>query len=407
MPRTLHRLSPLRVQKLKRKGLHSDGGGLYLRVSDSGTKGWIFRFGENGKLHDHGLGPIHTISLPGAREIARECRELRLQGIDPIAHRRAAIGSVKASQARSMTFAACAAAYISSHEAGWSNAMHRHQWTSSLKQYVYPVIGELPVASIDTALTMKVIEPIWKSIPETASRIRGRIESILDWARVRGYREGENSARWRGHLDHLLPPRSKVQRVEHLAALPYDQIGAFMAKLRGDTSIGARALEFAVLTATRSGEVLGARWSEIDLDNAVWVIPGSRMKAREEHRVPLSRPAIAVLKAMQAVRRNDLVFPGRQGKLSQRTMLLTLQRLGRDDVTVHGFRSSFRDWAAERSTFPREVAEQALAHAIGSQVEAAYRRGDLFEKRRKLMAAWADYCSKPARIGEVVSIRRA
>ena len=404
MPRTLNKLSPLRVQKLKRKGLHSDGGGLYLRISDSGTKGWIFRFGENGKLRDHGLGPIHTISLPRARELARECRELRLQGIDPIAHRRAVIGSVKASQAKAMSFRQCADAYIASHEAGWSSAVHRQQWTNSIQQHVHPVIGDLPIASIDTALTMKVIEPIWRAIPETASRVRGRIEAVLDWARVSGFRSGENPARWRGHLDHLLPARSRVHRVEHLAALPYDQIGAFMAKLRGDTSIGARALEFAILTATRSGEVLGAKWTEIDLDNAMWVIPGGRMKAREEHRVPLSKPAIAVLKAMHAIRRNDFVFAGRRGGLSNKVMLKTLERLGRSDITTHGFRSSFRDWASERTNYPNHVVEQALAHAIGSPVEAAYRRGDLFEKRTRLMAAWADYCGKPARIGEVVSI---
>jgi integrase len=407
MARTLNKLSPLRVQKLRRKGLHSDGGGIYLRISDSGTKGWIFRFGDSGKLHDHGLGPVHTVSLPEARELAQECRKLRRQGIDPIAHRRAAIASRKASQAKTMTFAECAAAYIASHEAGWRNAVHSRQWTNSLQQHVNPVIGALPVAAIDTGLVMKVIEPIWTKIPETATRLRGRVESILDWARVRGYRDGENPARWRGHLDHLLPARSKVQRVEHYAALPYAEIGSFMAELRQQTSISARALEFLILTAARRGEALEARWTEIDIPNAVWTIPASRMKADREHRVPLSGAALAVLKGMQAVRRNEFVFPGRHGQFESKALFRVLQRLGRGDITAHGFRSSFRDWASERSTFPREVAEMALAHAIESQVEAAYRRGDLFEKRTRLMAAWADYCGKPARIGEVVSIRRA
>jgi integrase len=404
MARTLNKLSPLRVQKLRRKGLHSDGGGLYLRISDSGTKGWIFRFGDSGKLHDHGLGPVHTVSLPEARGLAQECRKLRLQGIDPIAHRRAAIASRKAMQAKSMTFAECAAAYIASHEAGWRNAVHSRQWTNSLQQHVHPVIGALPVAAIDTGLVMKVIEPIWTKIPETATRLRGRVESILDWARVRGYRDGENPARWRGHLDHLLPARSKVQRVEHYAALPYAEIGSFMAELRQQTSISARALEFLILTAARRGEALEARWTEIDIPNAVWTIPASRMKADREHRVPLSGAALAVLKRMQAVRRNEFVFPGRHGQFESKALFRVLQRLGRGDITAHGFRSSFRDWASERSNFPREVAEMALAHAIGSQVEAAYRRGDLFEKRRKLMGAWAEYCDKPARTGDVVPI---
>jgi integrase len=406
MPRTLHRLSPLKVQKLKRKGLHADGGGLYLRISDSGTKGWIFRFGENGKLHDHGLGPTHTVSLPEAREAALECRKLRLQGIDPITHKRAAKAAGKVSQAKSITFAEAAASYVQSHERGWS-AIHARQWVNSLQQSVYPIISGLPVSSIDTAIVMKVLEPIWTKTPETASRVRGRIESILDWSRVRGFRDGENPARWRGHLDHLLSARSKIQKVEHLAALPHAEIGGLMEQVRQQTSIPARALEFAILTATRTNEVLGAKWDEIDLANALWTIPASRMKRGNEHRVPLSSAAVAVLKDMATLRRNEFVFPGRQGPYETKAMLRVLQGLGRNDITVHGFRSSFRDWASERTNYPNHVVEQALAHAIGSQVEAAYRRGDLFEKRRKLMAAWADYCGKPAKIGEVVSIRRA
>jgi integrase len=405
MPRTLNRLSPLKVQKLRRKGLHADGGGLYLRVSESGTKAWMFRFGENGRLRDMGLGPLHTISLPRARELARECRELRLQGIDPIAHRRAALAARRASDAKAMTFKQCADAYIASHEAGWRNRLHRQQWGNTLEQHVHPTLGALAVAAIDTGLVLKAIEPIWKTIPETASRVRGRIESILDWAKARGYRTGENPARWRGHLDHLLPPRAKVARVKHHAALPYAEIGTFMAKLRQDSSAGARTLEFTILAAARTGEVLGATWDEIDMGSMVWTIPGERMKGGREHRVPLSDAALVLLRQMRGVRINDFVFPGLRGKLSHKTMQLVLRRMGRERLTVHGFRSSFRDWAAERTSFPREVAEMALAHAVGSDVERAYQRGDLFDKRRKLMAAWAEFCAKPSGAGAVTSIR--
>jgi integrase len=402
MPRTLNRLSPLRVQKLKRKGLHADGGGLYLRVSESGTKAWMFRYGLNGKLRDMGLGPLHTISLPRARELARECRELRLQGIDPITHRRASLAARRASAAKATTFRQCADAFIASHESGWRNASHRSQWVNTLAQHVHPTLGGLSVADIDTALVMKTIEPIWKTIPETASRVRGRIEAILDWAKVSGYRMGENPARWRGHLDHLLPARAKVARVRHHAALPYAEIGAFMATLRQDSSVGARALEFTILTAARTGEALGATWEEFDAE--VWTIPAERMKGGREHRVPLSDPMLALLRQMRGVRTNDFVFPGRRGRLTPKTMQLVLRRTGHGG-TVHGFRSSFRDWASERTGFTREVAEMALAHSVGSDVEQAYRRGDLFGKRRRLMDAWADYCAKPSGAGAVTPIR--
>jgi len=391
--RTLNRLSTVKVARLNHKGMHADGGGLYLRISESGTKGWIFRFGENSRLHDMGLGPAHTISLARARELARECRELRLQGIDPIAHRRASLAARRASEARAMTFKQCAEAYMASHEDAWRNARHREQWRRSLMMYVYPVFGELSVAAIDIGLVMKVIEPLWKTKTETGSRVRGRIESILDWARVRGFRSGENPARWRGHLDHLLPARSKLRRVKHFAALPYAEIGGFMAALRQQTSMGARALEFTILAAARTGEIIGATWDEIDLAARTWTIPGSRMKGGKEHKVPLSAAATAVLKDMAAIRHSEFVFPGARGgrPLSAMAMAMSLRRMRRDDLTTHGFRSTFRDWASERTSFPREVAEMALAHAIPSAVEAAYRRGDLFEKRRRLMEAWADF----------------
>jgi integrase len=274
--------------------------------------------------------------------------------------------------------------------------------------YVYPVFGELSVAAIDIGLVMKVIEPLWKAKTETGSRVRGRIESILDWARVRGFRSGENPARWRGHLDHLLPARSKLRRVKHFAALPYAEIGGFMAALRQQTSMGARALEFTILAAARTGEIIGATWDEIDLAARTWTIPGSRMKGGKEHKVPLSAAATAVLKDMAAIRHSEFVFPGARGgrPLSAMAMAMSLRRMRRDDLTTHGFRSTFRDWASERTSFPREVAEMALAHAIPSAVEAAYRRGDLFEKRRRLMEAWADFCTNPPAGRKVLSMRR-
>jgi integrase len=398
MARTLNRLSAIKVSRAKAKGLYADGGGLYLRVAGGGSKGWVFRFVVNGRLRDMGLGPIHTLSLAEARAAATGCRKLRLQGIDPIERRRSERAAERVAGVSAMTFRQCADAFIASHEAGWDNPKHRQQWVNTLAQHVHPVIGGLPVHAIDTPLVLKVIEPLWTTIPETASRIRGRIESVLDWARVRSYRAGENPARWRGHLDHLLPARSKVRRVEHHAALPYDAVGGFVAKLREESSIAARALEFVILTAARLGEVRGAIWDEIDLRNRLWTVPPSRMKAKKEHRVPLNDAAIAVLKRMHNVRHSDLVFPGtRAGKqIAPTTALLLVKRLADADVNVHGFRSSFRDWAGERTSFPREVAEVALAHAVGDKVEAAYRRSDLFDKRRKLMDAWAAFCAKPS-----------
>jgi integrase len=403
MTRTLNRLSTLKVQRAKDKGLLADGGGLYLRVADSGTKSWIFRFGEGGKLRDMGLGPAHTITLAEAREMATECRKLRLQGIDPIAQRNAQRATQKAAEATQMTFVECAERYMSAHEGAWSNVTHRAQWVSTLQTYVYPIIGPHAVAAIGTAAVMKCIEPIWMTRTETASRVRGRIEAVLDWAKARGYRDGDNPARWRGHLDHLLPARAKVQKQKHLAALPYSDVGAFMAKLREETGNQARVLEFIILTAVRLSEGLGATWNEIDLDKAIWTVPASRMKAGKEHRVPLSDAAVAVLKSMP--RQGDLVFPGPNGMITKLAVLKVVKKLA-GDVTTHGFRSSFRDWAAEQTAFPGELAEMALAHTVGSAVEAAYRRSDLFDKRRKLMDQWAGYCGQPPRnSGDVVRLR--
>ena len=394
MTKKINRLSAVKVAGTKTRGMYADGGGLYLQVSGNGSRSWIFRFKANGRPRDMGLGSLATVSLAKARDLAVACRQLRLKGIDPIEARKAELIEAQLASRRSMTFDQCRDAFIDAHKSAWRNAKHKAQWTSSLATYVSPVFGSLPIQSVDVAMVMKVLEPIWSKKPETASRVRGRVERVLDWAKVRGFRQGENPARWRGHLDALLPARGKVRQVRHHAALPYDEIGTFMAELRERDGIAARALEFTILTAARTGEVLGARWEEMNIQDKLWVVPPSRMKAAREHRVPLSRAAAAVLKQMQTVRRADLVFPGhRRGKpLSNMSILMMLRRMGRCDLTAHGFRSTFRDWAAERTNFPREVAEAALAHVIGDKVEAAYRRGDLFEKRRRLMDAWAANC---------------
>jgi len=399
MARTIGRLTALRVDKAKRPGMYADGGGLYLRVTHSGTKNWVFRFMLNGRPRWMGVGPLHTIRLAEARNRAAAFRLQRHDGVDPIESRRAERLQGRLDAAKAVTFKECAARYIASHRAGWRSPKHAAQWESTLATYAEPVMGGLSVQAIDTALMLKVLEPIWTTKPETAGRVRGRIESILDWAKVRGYRAGENPARWRGRLDKLLPARSKVRRVEHHAALPYVELPGFLVSLREQEGIGARALEFAILTAARTGEVIGARWGEIDLLDKTWTLPATRMKAGKEHRVPLSARTLAILKEMQAHRHADdaFVFPGaKPGRsLSNMAFLMLLRRMGRSDVTAHGFRSSFRDWAAERTTFPSEVAEMALAHTLSDKTVAAYNRSDLFERRRRLMAAWATFCTVP------------
>jgi integrase len=362
MAREMGRLAAVALPKLK-PGMHADGGGLYLQVTESGARTWIYRFMLHGRAREMGLGPLHVFSLAEARERARECRKFRHEGIDPIEARNAKKAEARLAAATAMTFKQCAEAYIDAHKAGWKNPKHAAQWPSTLTSYVYPIFGNLPVQAIDTALVMKAIEPIWTAKPETASRVRGRIESVLDWATARGYRKGENPARWRGHLENLLPKKSKVQRVEHHPALPYDEMGAFMAALRKQGGIGARALEFLILTAARTGEVIGARWEEFDLDQRIWTVPAERMKGEREHRVPLSDRAFAIVEEMAAIRSGEFVFPGGQiGRpLSNMALLMTLRRMGRLDLTVHGLRSTFRDWAAERTNFPTEVAEMALS----------------------------------------------
>jgi len=406
MARTLNRLSAVKVQKAKRPGMYCDGGGLYLRVAEGGSKQWIYRYVTNGRPRDMGIGGTHVLTLAEARERAREASKLRLDGIDPIAHKHAQRAAAAVAAASAMTFRQSAEGFIRDNEASWSNAKHRLEWERSLAKYAFPVIGNLPVAAIDTPLVLKVIKPLWQRVPKTASKVRGRIDNILGWATVHHYRAGDNPARWQGHLEHALP---SVQTGEHHAAMPYAEVPAFLAKLRQQTSVPAKCLEFVILTAARLGEALGATWDEVDLDNRVWTVPASRMKAGKEHKVPLSAAAIAVLQELHAIRQSDYVFPGAHpGKaIGHNAPLKLLNEITGTAVTVHGFRSSFRDWAAERTSFPREVAEAALAHAVPSQVEAAYKRTDFFDRRRRLMEAWSDYCSKPAATGKVLPIRGA
>ena len=408
----INRLTALNVERMREPGLHHDGAGLYLQVTAGKhgvTKSWLYRFMLDGKERRMGLGSLSDVSLAGAREKAGDARKQVKEGLDPIDQRQAMRAAAALAKARAMTFDQCRDAYITSHRSTWRNAKHAWQWSASLANYVTPIFGKVSVQDVDVALVMKALEPIWSTIPETASRLRGRIEVILDWAKVRGLRSGENPARWRGHLDHLLPRRSKVRKVRHHAALPYAEMGPFMALLRDRPAVAARALEFAILTAARTGEVLGSRWDEIDMVQRLWTVPADRMKAGKEHRVPLSEPALAILRAMSIVRRTEYVFPGdRRATLSNTSMLMLMRRMNHGELTTHGFRSSFRDWAAELTDFPNEVVEMALAHVVGSKVEAAYRRGDLFEKRRRLMDAWAKFCTAPpAEQGKVLLLRSA
>jgi integrase len=406
MTRFLNRLTALKVARAKRPGMYADGGSLYLRVAPGGSKQWIFRFAAlDGRMRDMSLGAVHTFSLAEARERATAARKLRADGIDPLDAKHATRLAQRAAEAKRMTFAECAAGFIKDNEPEWTNAKHRQEWETSLRKYVFPTLGPLPVELIDTPLVIRVIKPLWERIPVSAKRLLGRIENVLGWATVHHYRTGDNPARWTGHLEHALPT---VARGEHHAALPYAQVGAFMAKLRADDGVAARALEFIVLTAARMGEAINATWDEIDLDAKTWTIPAGRMKAGKEHKLPLSTAAIANLMQMAEVRHSDFVFPGRlTGKpLGENTVLRLAKAAANDEsATVHGLRSTFRDWAAERTSFPREVAEMALAHAIPNAVEAAYRRGDLFEKRCRLMAAWAEFCAKPVADGEVIALR--
>lgn len=399
MGEALKKLSARTVSTIAEPGRHSDGGGLYLNVTPSGARSWVFMWKKDGKRREMGLGSTRSVTLARARERASECRAQVAAGLDPIQTRDAADKAKRGTP----TFGSIADALIASKEVEWRNPKHRAQWRMTLGRYAEP-LRSLPVDQIDTAAVLAVLKPLWLEKPETASRLRGRIEAVLDAAKAQGHRSGENPAAWRGHLSHLLPKRGKLKRGHH-AAMAYQDVPAFMERLRAREAIAASALEFCVLTAARSGEVLGARWSEIDLAAKVWAVPAERMKAAREHRIPLSERALAILEKLSEARTADLVFPGQSaGKpLSGTAMEMALRRMRLDDVTVHGFRSAFRDWAGNETHFPREIAEAALAHVIGDKAEQAYRRGDAIEKRRVLMEAWAQFLS-PAKGAKVVAI---
>ena len=411
MPRRAAGLSAAKVRTAK-PGRYGDGNGLYLFVRQSGAeramRAWVFRYRmPGGRMREMGLGSADLVPLADVRVKAADLTRKVRAGIDPLAERDA----IKAEAGAAMTFDAVATAYVAAHEAGWRNAKHRQQWKNTLATYAAPVLGNLPVATVDTGAVMRVLEPLWREKTETASRVRGRIESVLDFAAARGWRTGDNPARWRGHLDNLLPAPSKVAKVQHHAALPWRQMGAFMVDLGKQEGVAAIALRFAILTAARTGEAIGATWGEIDLAENVWTIPAERMKAGRDHRAPLSSGALAALAEARQLRTDQSddapVFPGgKAGKpLSNMAMLALLRRMERGDLTAHGFRSTFRDWAGESTNHPREVAEAALAHTLSDKTEAAYRRGDALDKRRRLMEDWADFCARPAPAGEVVPIR--
>lgn len=401
MARDYNRLKPIELKRISTPGMYADGGGLYLQVAKRGSKSWIFRYTppRSDRERYMGLGSFQTFGLSEARTKARLCRQQLHEGIDPIS-------AWHDSKKRAKSFPECAREYIEAHRAGWKNAKHAEQWTSTLATYAEPVLGRLPVDQIDTELVLEVLKPIWYTKTETANRVRGRIENILDWAAVKGYRSKENPARWRGHLDKLLPARSKVQPVTHHAALAYTDLPGFFSELRKHRGVAAIALQVTILTALRTSEVIGARWEEIDAERGVWTVPAERMKSKRPHRVPLTAPVLALLDALP--RTGEWVFPSaRYGRpISNMAMLKLLKSdMGHADKTVHGFRSTFRDWAAETTSFPRELAEATLAHVLGDKTEAAYQRGDLFVRRAKLMEAWSDYVTTPARTDIVTALK--
>ena len=381
-------LKSKKIKNLTKPGKYSDGNGLYLNIRSSGTKSWVYRYQLNGKRKEIGLGSTKNISLKEARELAADATKLRNKGGDPKAHK----AKLKADNNNTRTFEQCAVEYIKAHKPSWKNEKHASQWVNTLTKYAYPHIGTLPVGEIDNATIMAVLNPIWKTKTETASRVRGRIESILSWAIVKEYRSAPNPAIWRGNLEILLPKRSKIQKPKHHAALPHADSPELMKQIRASKSVSARALEFTILTACRTQESIGAKWNEIDLNNNIWTIPAERMKAGREHRVPLSTQALSLLNNLY--RTNDYLFPGlkKDKPISNMSMLKFLKKdLGHSNITVHGFRSSFREWVSEASTYSAELGESALAHINSNKVEAAYQRSDLLKKREAMMQDWADY----------------
>lgn len=426
MARLTGKLSAKEVEKKTKPGLYGDGGGLTLQITKAGVKSWLYRYMINGKAYGMGLGPLHTVPLAEARLKAIEARKLVLEGVNPLLVRRQSRLDAAVAKAKLMTFEQCAEAYIKAHRTSWKNAKHTDQWSNTLNTYAKPIIGSLPVGEVDTALVVKVLTQtdhagtqFWESKHETATRLRGRIESILGWATTSGFRSGDNPARWKGHLENLLASISKTSRTKNHPSLAWHRIGAFMKALRERQGIAARAVEFAILTASRSGEVRGSKWSEIDLGAKLWTIPAERMKAKREHEVPLSDSALALLTALPRVEGTDFVFPGTRGQaLSDMSLTAVIRRMNAEatqwtdneekTVTIHGFRSTFRMWAAESTNFPREVAEHALAHQLPNTVERAYQRGTQFAKRVNMMADWAIFCAHvPAPGDNVVAIRGA
>lgn len=388
MPKIATQLSDRAVASIRAEGRHPVGGvpGLQLRVTDTGHRGWVLRVIVGDARRDMGLGAYPATTLAQAREKARNVHNSLRSGVVPATPSRAARQAVTVA---TKTFKDCTADFLRDKEGEWRNPKHRQQWENTLTQYAFPHIGTMPVGDIDLPHVLVCLEPLWRTKTETATRLRGRIESVLDWATVRKYRTGENPARWKGHLDSLLPAPTKIKKVTHHRAVPIDDMAAFMADLRSRAGIAAMALEFTILTAARSGEVRGATWAEIDLPAAAWIVPGDRMKIGREHRVPLSNAAIRLLESVPRMDGTDLVFPGTKGQpLSDMSLTAVLRRMEVDAVP-HGFRSSFRDWAGDRTTYPRELAEAALAHTVGDAVEQAYRRGDALEKRRDLMESWS------------------
>ena len=397
MAKKAKELSALAVSRLTEQGHYAVGGvaGLYLYVLETGARSWVLRTMVGDKRRHMGLGGYPDVPLAKAREKARAAKESIEQGVDPIAQRVERASSLKAQQATQKTFEEAATAFIAAKEKAWKNSKHRAQWSSTLKTYAYPHKGSLLVKDIDQEHMMKVLEPIWETKTETATRLRGRIESILDWAKTRQYRSGENPARWKGHLENLLVAPSQIQEVENHKAVPYKDIAQFMANLRTREGRAARALEFAILCASRSGEVRGALWSEINEEEAIWIIPAKRMKAGKEHRVPLSTAAVKLLKVLPRSESSDLIFPGTKNKPLSDMSLTAVMRRMEVDAVPHGFRSTFRDWAGDCTPYPRDVAEFALAHKLSDKVEASYRRSDALEKRRQMMEDWAGFCGRP------------
>jgi integrase len=403
----IEKLSPAALNR-KKPGMYADGGGLWLQISIAKdgvgrNRSWIFRWSiadatrKSGyRTREMGLGSLDTVGLTKARELALWCRQLRLDGKDPIVERAAERAARAAATAKVRTFDQCMHEYLAAHRAKWRSEKHSQQWIVSMRKHASPVLGNLPVQQIDIALVRKALERIWHKTPESGSRLRARVEDVLDYAKASGYRHGDNPAKWSGLLENLLPSRRELQPVVHHAALAYQEMPAFMAGLRERESTVARALEFLVLVAGRRGEVIGARWDEIDIAAKTWTIPAERMKSGKEHIVPLSARCLAILEDMERVRQNVFIFPGRDGRMWGTNFDHLMKTLGHGEVTIHGMRATFRTWAAERTNFPHEVADLCLSHAVSDEVVKAYKRTTLFDRRRKLMAAWSDYCANPA-----------